>query len=57
MACSVTILSQIEKIDNGTTSEMLPLLRNSMGFVGGAVGAYLIAQSTVGRRLEKGSES
>ena len=39
------------------TSEMLPLLRNSMGFVGGAVGAYLIAQSTVGRRLEKGSES
>ena len=39
------------------TSEMLPLLRNSMGFVGGAVVAYLIAQATFGRRMEKGSES
>ena len=33
------------------TSELLPLLRNSLGFLGGAVLAYLIAQATVGRRL------
>ena len=33
------------------TSDVLPLLRNSLGFLGGAIGAYLIAQATVGRRL------
>ena len=33
------------------TSDVLPLLRNSLGFIGGAVLAYLIAQSTVGRKL------
>ena len=35
------------------TSDVLPLLRNSMGFLGGAVAAYLIAQATVGRQLNK----
>ena len=34
------------------TSDLLPILRNSLGFLGGAVGAYLIAQATVGRRLQ-----
>lgn len=33
------------------TSDLLPLLRNCLGFLGGAVTAYLIAQATVGRRL------
>ena len=33
------------------TSDVLPLLRNCLGFIGGAVLAYLIAQSTVGRKL------
>ena len=33
------------------TSDVLPLVRNSLGFLGGAVLAYLIAQATVGRRL------
>ena len=33
------------------TSDVLPLLRNSLGFIGGAVIAYLIAQATVGRQL------
>ena len=33
------------------TSDVLPLLRNSMGFMGGAIGAYLIAQATVGRQM------
>jgi hypothetical protein len=31
------------------TSDLLPLLRNGLGFGAGAVGAYLIAQLTVGR--------
>jgi hypothetical protein len=35
------------------TSDLLPLARNALGFLGGAVAAYLIAQQTVGRqRLE-----
>jgi hypothetical protein len=35
------------------TSDLLPLARNGLGFLGGAVAAYLIAQQTVGRhRLE-----
>ena len=34
------------------TSDLLPILRNSMGFLGSAVGAYLIAQATLGRRLQ-----
>jgi hypothetical protein len=37
------------------TSDLLPLLRNGLGFAAAAVGAYLIAQATVGKdRLEKG---
>ena len=40
------------------TSELLPLIRNGMGFLGGGVAAYLIAQATVGRKLnESNSES
>jgi hypothetical protein len=35
------------------TSDLLPLVRNGMGFVGGMVGAYLIAQAIVGRKLAK----
>jgi hypothetical protein len=31
------------------TNDVLPLLRNGLGFLGGAVGAYLVAQQTVGR--------
>ncbi len=38
------------------TSDLLPLIRNGMGFIGGAVGAYLIAQATVGRRLSESNE-
>ena len=33
------------------TSEILPLLRNTLGFLAGGVAAYLIAQQTFGRRL------
>lgn len=35
------------------TSDLLPLVRNGMGFIGGMVGAYLIAQTIVGRKLAK----
>ena len=35
------------------TSDLLPLLRNGMGFLGGGIGAYLIAQATVGRQLNE----
>jgi hypothetical protein len=35
------------------TPELLPLIRNALGFLGGAVGAYLVAQLTVGRRLRE----
>jgi hypothetical protein len=35
------------------TPELLPLIRNALGFIGGAVGAYLIAQVTLGRRLKE----
>jgi hypothetical protein len=38
------------------TSDLLPILRNSMGFLGSAVGAYLIAQATLGRRLQNDAE-
>ena len=31
------------------TSDLLPLLRNALGFLGAAVAAYLIAQQTLGR--------
>jgi hypothetical protein len=31
------------------TSDWLPVLRNALGFLGGAVGAYLVAQKTVGQ--------
>jgi hypothetical protein len=37
------------------TSDLLPLVRNGLGFAAAAVGAYLIAQATVGKdRLGKG---
>ena len=35
------------------TPELLPLIRNALGFIGGAVGAYLVAQLTLGRRLKE----
>ncbi len=39
------------------TSDLLPLARNALGFLGGAVAAYLIAQQTVGRqRFEAGGD-
>ncbi len=38
------------------TPELLPLIRNGLGFMAGAVAAYLIAQMTVGQRLSKDSE-
>jgi hypothetical protein len=38
------------------TSDLLPLARNGLGFLGGAVLAYLIAQKTVGRKLEEGGQ-
>ena len=38
------------------TPELLPLIRNGLGFMAGAVTAYLIAQMTVGQRLSKDSE-
>jgi len=38
------------------TSEVLPLLRNGLGFIGAGVAAYLIAGATVGRRLENSEE-
>lgn len=36
------------------TNDLLPLLRNLLGFLGGGVGAYLVAQQTLGR-LQPGS--
>jgi hypothetical protein len=39
------------------TPDLLPLLRNSLGFVGALVAAYLIAQNTVGKQRLKDSES
>ena len=37
------------------TNDLLPLIRNGLGFGAGAVAAYLIAQATVGKeRLQKG---
>ena len=38
------------------TPELLPLIRNGLGFMAGAVAAYLIAQMTVCQRLSKDSE-
>ena len=38
------------------TPEVLPLIRNALGFGGGAVGAYLVAQLTLGRRLKEKEE-
>jgi hypothetical protein len=34
------------------TSDLLPIARNTLGFLGAAVAAYLIAQATVGRKLQ-----
>ena len=34
------------------TPELLPLIRNALGFGGGAIGAYLVAQVTLGRTLK-----
>ena len=39
------------------TSDLLPLLRNGLGFVGAIVAAYLIAQNTVGRQRNQPRES
>lgn len=36
------------------TSDLLPLLRNLLGFLGGVVGAYLVAQQTLGRVQAEG---
>ncbi len=38
------------------TNDLLPLIRNGMGFIGGMAGAYLIAQATVGRKLSEDSD-
>lgn len=35
------------------TPELLPLIRNALGFGGGAIGAYLVAQVTLGRKLKE----
>ncbi|MCP9927487.1 TPM domain-containing protein [Cyanobium sp. CH-040] len=39
------------------TSDVLPLLRNALGFAGAIAAAYLIAQNTVGRTRVSGGES
>jgi hypothetical protein len=39
------------------TSDLLPLLRNALGFVGAIVAAYLVAQNTVGRNRNPTGES
>ena len=39
------------------THDLLPLLRNALGFFGGAAAAYLIAQQTLGRTLNSTGES
>ena len=39
------------------TSEVMPLLRNGVGFLAGGIAAYLIAQATVGRKLQNDAES
>ena len=39
------------------TPDLLPLLRNALGFVGAIVAAYLVAQNTVGKQRLKDSES
>ena len=39
------------------TNDLLPLLRNALGFVGGAAAAYLIAQQTLGRYLKSSGET
>ncbi len=33
------------------TSDLIPILRNSLGFIGGIISAYLIAQSTFGKKF------
>ena len=38
------------------TSEVMPLLRNGVGFLAGGIAAYLIAQATVGRKLQNDAE-
>ena len=38
------------------TSELMPLLRNGVGFLAGGIAAYLIAQTTVGRKLQNDAE-
>ncbi len=39
------------------TNDLLPLLRNALGFLGGATAAYLIAMQTLGRHLNSSEES
>ena len=38
------------------TSEVMPLLRNGVGFLAGGIAAYLIAQATVGQKLQNDAE-
>ena len=38
------------------SAEYLPILRNTVGFLAGGIAAYLIAQATVGRRLQSDSD-
>ncbi len=35
------------------TQELMPVVNNSLGFIGGAVAAYLIAQATVGEKIQQ----
>jgi hypothetical protein len=39
------------------TPDLLPLLRNALGFVGAIAVAYLIAQNTVGKAKLKDGET
>jgi hypothetical protein len=38
------------------TPDLLPLVRNALGFVGAIAAAYVIAQNTVGKNRLKDSE-
>ena len=39
------------------TKDVLPLLRNCLGFIGALIGAYLIAQATIGKELDSKSQN
>ena len=42
-----------DEADSQRLLTLLPLIRNGMGFLAGGVAAYLIAQATVGRKLNE----